>query len=130
MTKKAALKKRRFLRNILGAFSFTTALFVFEACYGPPMNIPPCDCQIEGRVRSVDNVPLVAVDIRVNGEYLASTNSDGYFGICTDSAEKYELQATDGDRVRNGFYETKDTILFSSSSNNDFFSIELVLTEK
>ncbi len=130
MTQKAALKKRRVLRNILGAFSFTTALFVFEACYGPPIDFEPCGCHIEGIVKTANsNEPINAVDITVNGEYMASTDSTGRFWICMEKADQYDLQAVDGDRNRNGLYIAKDTVL-TSLDLNDYFHLELVLNEK
>ena len=130
MTKKVARIKRRVLRNIFGAFSFTTALFVFEACYGPPMDFVPCGCHIEGVVKSANsNLPINNADITVNGELLASTDSTGRFWICMENTVQYDLLVADGDRERYGLYSSKDTLL-TSANLNDYFHLEFILSEK
>lgn len=131
MTKKVARIKRKFLRNIFGLFSFTTALFVFQACYGVPhdFDILPCGCYIEGTVKTADsNSPLNNVNISINGERLANTDSNGYFNLCVERSDKYRLKAIGGDRSRDGSNSTKDTTL-TSFSENDYFHIDLVLGE-
>lgn len=130
MTKKAALIKRNVLRNIFGVFSFTTALFVFQACYGTPADYGECGCHIEGIVKTANSdLPINAVNINVNGDYLARTDSLGRFWICMENSEYYNLELVDGDRERNGLFISKDTVL-TSVDWNDYFYLELVLNEK
>ena len=43
--------KRNWVRRIIGGISFTSALFVFQACYGTPQDFG-FDLFIEGQVKS------------------------------------------------------------------------------
>ena len=43
--------KKHWIRNLVGGLSFTTALFVFQACYGTPQDFG-LDVFVEGKVVS------------------------------------------------------------------------------
>ncbi len=61
--------KRNLVRNLLGGLSLTSALFMFQACYGTgPDDMP--DILIEGRVTSAKTGdPVKGIKI---------SNADGY----------------------------------------------------
>jgi hypothetical protein len=112
MKTKLTDKKRKILRKIYGALSFTTALFVFQACYGTPQDFG-MEVSIRGYVKSrtTDNsIPGIKVTVNNEPQYEVTGNT-GIFAIGASPASEYKLKFEDIDSVKNGTYLPKDTIL-------------------
>lgn len=125
---KPSINTRKILRKIYGALSFSTALFVFQACYGTMQDLYT-DVVVEGIVKSrVTNLPIkgikVFVDTLLNRKI---TDSTGKFSIYALAKEKYYIKAMDIDSTENGLYIDKDTTIFT---NNSSINVEILLDEK
>jgi hypothetical protein len=112
MKAKTADKKRKILRKIFGALSFTSVLFVFQACYGMPQDMGS-DILIEGIVKSGEsNLPIPGIMISIeNQSRIGYTDNQGIFGFYADEASEYRLNFEDIDMVDNGSFLPKDTIV-------------------
>jgi hypothetical protein len=104
--------RRNLFRNILGGLSFTTALFIFQACYGTPQDFG-LDVLIEGQVKSrATGLPIKGIKVAVvDGIQYTSTNDEGRFGFYTERAEQLRISFIDIDSEENGVFSTKDTLL-------------------
>ena len=74
--------KRNWIRKLIGGLSFTTALFVFQACYGTPQDFG-ADVFIEGLVKSKktgEPIKGIKVSVADNPQY-QYTDEDGEFFI-------------------------------------------------
>lgn len=114
------------LRKIISGLSFTTALFVFQACYGTPQDNGK-DIFIEGYVKSkTSQTPIKNIKIIIAGtpQYIHS-NENGYFALYTEHTEKININFQDIDSIENGRYKQFDTILKPNSSNKIFLNISL-----
>jgi putative lipoprotein (rSAM/lipoprotein system) len=112
------MMKRNWRRKLLGGLSLTTALFIFQACYGTPQDIG-LDLFIEGQVKSkATGTPIkgikVSVADKVQYEY---TDADGKFSFYTESAISYKIKFEDIDSNLNGSFFDKDTVLVNSGKN-------------
>lgn len=110
--------KKPMFRNLLAGISFTTAFFVFQACYGPPQDIYQ-DVYIHGKVVSEDTgepVEGIRVSIPGQSQYIF-TDSEGTFSLYTVQASSYELQFEDIDGDSNGNFANKDTLLENADSD-------------
>ncbi len=112
MTKRIAKIKRSVLRNIFAAFSFTTALFVFQACYGTPQGLEDA-LFIEGTVTSAKTgEPIDNIQIVVDKTYSIYTGPSDDFEFSTGSiGDQVSLSFQDNDGTMNGSYATKDTVI-------------------
>lgn len=104
--------KRNWARGIFGGLSFTSALFVFQACYGMPQDMMD-DLLVEGKVISrITGQPIqdIMVSVEENGQFV-HTNGMGEFAFYTELREKMTLQFKDVDAAANGTFTSRDTVL-------------------
>ena len=120
--------KRNWRRKLLGGLSLTSALFIFQACYGTPHDFG-LDIFIEGQVKSLKtNIPVngikVSVADKMQFEY---TNEDGKFSFYTETADSYKIKFEDTDSNQNGIFVGKDTLLTNIDKT---VYLNIVLEEK
>lgn len=117
--------KKSWIKKIIGGLSFTTALFIFQACYGTPQDFG-MDVHVEGLVRSkTSGAPVKG--IRVSGpESWQSefTDDSGRFSLYFVKADKIEIKFDDVDAANNGNYLAKDTVL-TNAGDEVFLNIYL-----
>jgi hypothetical protein len=104
--------KSKLWKKIIGGLSFTTALFVFQACYGTPQDFG-ADAFIEGIVKSkTTGLPVkgILVSIPENQQSLY-TDANGGFSLYTVPDESCQILFRDTDAELNGTFRGKDTIL-------------------
>lgn len=104
--------KRNRIRNAIGGLSFTTALFVFQACYGMPQDIG-IDILLEGQVRSEQSgLPVQGIKVSVSETMQYEfTDQEGKFSFYTEMLDHLTLQFTDIDSIQNGLFNNKDTVI-------------------
>jgi hypothetical protein len=104
--------KRKQLRTIIGGLSFTTALFVFQACYGMPQDWQD-DVFINGRVVSKStHLPIEGIKVKSDlFEHYGITDSLGEFSFYTPWIDSLKLFIDDTDPESGGSYASKDTTL-------------------
>jgi len=120
--------KRNWARGIIGGLSFTSALFVFQACYGTPQDMMD-DFLVEGKVTSKSTghpIRDIRVSVADDGQFV-HTNSLGKFGFYTAWRENMILQFNDVDAAANGSYASRDTVLNDLS---DRVYVDIALEEK
>ncbi len=120
--------KRNVIRKIIGGLSLTSAMFVFQACYGTPQDFG-LDLLIEGQVKSkTSGLPIKGVKVSVaeNMQY-EMTDEDGKFSFYTEMLEGLTLKFQDIDSTQNGLYTDRDTVLTDLSKN---IYLEIALEEK
>jgi len=105
-------KKRKILRRIFGALSLSSALFIFQACYGTPKDFG-ADIYIQGFVKSkTTNLPIPGIKVSItNQPQYEITDNTGKFKIYSTLENEYYLKFEDIDDVKNGAFLPKDTIL-------------------
>ncbi len=120
--------KRNVIRKIVGGLSFTSALFIFQACYGTPQDFGN-DLFIEGQVKSkVSGLPIPGVKVSVaNNIQYELTDEEGKFSFYTELIDGLRLQFQDIDSTENGHYVDKDTVLTDLSEN---VHLDIALEEK
>jgi len=104
--------KSKLVRKIIGGLSFTTALFVFQACYGTPQDFG-ADALITGVVKSkTTGLPVKGIMVSVPDyqQYLY-TERDGTFSLYTVPDESCKITFRDNDAELNGTFLDKDTLL-------------------
>lgn len=106
--------KRNHIRILIGGLSFTTALFVFQACYGMPQDWQD-DPFIHGKiVSSTTNLPLNGIKVESDlYEHYGITNSLGEFSFYTPCIESLKLTIEETDPESDGSYMSKDTVLIN-----------------
>ena len=106
--------KRKQLRFLIGGLSFTTALFVFQACYGMPQDMLE-DVFIEGIVVSRStSQPLSGIKVEsVFAENYAISDEHGRFAFYTPRIDSVKLNIEDTDPDSDGSYISKDTVLIN-----------------
>jgi len=117
--------KRNWIRKLIGGLSFTTAMFVFQACYGTSQDFG-LDIFIEGQVKSkITGIPIKGIKVSVadNMQY-EFTNEEGKFSFYTETGNSYQIKFEDIDSGQNGTFANKDTIL-SISDKKVFLNIVL-----
>jgi hypothetical protein len=121
------MKKNR-IGKIIGGLSFTSALFIFQACYGTPQDFG-LDLLIEGQVKSRSSgLPIKGIKVSVadNMQY-DLTDEEGMFSFYTEMVDGLTLQFQDIDSIQNGLYFDKDTVLTDLSEN---VYLDIALEEK
>ena len=110
---------KNFRRKLFGFLSFSTALFIFQACYGAPQDQSD-DVLIKGTILSdTTNQPVQGIKVIVNGDnQFAMSDSTGSFSFYVPSATQYHLQFSDADTTANGHFTDKDTVLTSIPENS------------
>ena len=120
--------KTNWTRQIIGGLSFTSAMFIFQACYGTPQDFAP-DVFIEGQViAKTSGLPIKGIKVSVaeNLQY-QMTDENGKFAFYTEILEKLTLKFEDIDSEQNGMYMSKDTVLNNVS---DEVILKMILEEK
>jgi putative lipoprotein (rSAM/lipoprotein system) len=120
MYNKFSERKRKFLRGIYGTLSLSTALFVFQACYGTSHDMVR-DILVHGTVTSkVNNQPIPGIKVSIDNDYLSVlTDTSGKFEMYAMRASEYKLLFQDVDSITNGNFKEKDTVL--KISNVSYF---------
>ena len=103
---------KKIRRNVFGFLSFSTALFVFQACYGAPMD-RKADVLLKGTVLADStNTPVQGIKVSVNGsEQVITTDSAGNFNCYIPAARQYALSFSDADTNTFGHFQSKDTVM-------------------
>ena len=117
--------KKRWIRKIIGGLSFTTALFVFQACYGTPQDMGH-DLLLEGHVKSKTSglsIKGIKISVANNIQYDLS-DENGKFSFYTEIQDSLKIVFEDVDTIENVHYANKDTIL-TAISDNIFLDINL-----
>jgi len=117
--------KKNWIRKAISGLSFTSALFIFQACYGSPQDFG-LDMLIEGQVKSkTSGLPIKGVKVSVDrtGQYVL-TDSDGNFSFYTENLENIKVKFEDIDDTENGLFENMDTIV-DNSDKKVFLEVEL-----
>jgi hypothetical protein len=100
------------MRRILRGLSLTSALFIFQACYGTPQDFGD-DLFIKGDVRSKSSgLPIKGIKVSVAGDiqyYL--TDTDGQFSFYTQRLDQLKIKFEDIDSSQNGLFQNRDTLL-------------------
>ena len=105
-------KKRNILRWVYGILSMSTALFIFQACYGSPHDMEQ-DLHIQGLVKSkTTNAAIAGIKVSIeNQQHYEITDSLGKFSIYTLQQSDYKLKFEDIDSTKNGEFLPKDTVI-------------------
>jgi len=120
--------KRNWIRKIIGGLSFTSAMFIFQACYGTPQDIGN-DLLVEGQVKSkTSGLPIKGIKVSVthNMQY-EITDENGRFSFYTDMLQSLSFKFQDIDSIQNKQYIDKDTVLNKISEN---VYLNIMLEEK
>jgi putative lipoprotein (rSAM/lipoprotein system) len=120
--------KQNWKRKLLGGLSITSALFIFQACYGTPQDIG-LDIFIQGKVISQKtSLPVKGIRVSVEDklQYIV-TDTDGKFSFYTETAPNYKIKFEDIDTSENGNFIGKDTVLNSIDKR---VYLNIVLQEK
>jgi CarboxypepD_reg-like domain len=117
--------KQNWRRKLLGGLSLTSALFIFQACYGTPQDMG-LDVLIEGQVKSEKtSLPVKGIKVSVADKMqLEYTNEDGKFSLYTETAGSYKIKFEDIDSNQNGLFVGRDTLL-TNIDKNVFLNIAL-----
>jgi hypothetical protein len=112
MKPKLTDRKRKILRKVYGALSLSTALFIFQACYGPMRDLGE-DVYFQGCVKSKStNLPIRGIKVSIeNQPQYIFTDSAGLFRIYATIATDYKLKFEDIDNAQNGYFLPKDTLV-------------------
>lgn len=96
----------------MGGLSLTSALFIFQACYGTPQDMG-LDVFVEGVVKSnKTDIPVKGIKVSVTDRIQYElTNEEGKFSFYTETADSYKIRFEDIDAGQNGVFITKDTIV-------------------
>lgn len=107
----------KWLRRIIGGLSFTSALFIFQACYGTPHDDFE-DVYIKGQVTStVTGKPLKGIRVYVTEDsQYEFTSEDGRYSLHAFRTSAASIRFESLDTVTNNYLILKDTVLSLSSS--------------
>lgn len=120
--------KRNWINKLIGGLSLTSAMFVFQACYGTPHDFG-LDIFIEGQVKSqTTGLPVKGIKVSVEGNMqYENTREDGKFSFYTEIADRYKIKFEDTDSDQNGTFANKDTIV---TIQNKRVYLDIVLVQK
>ncbi len=115
-------------KKLLGCVSFTSAMFVFQACYGTPHD-GYLDYYLEGNVKSkTTGEPIENIKIQVaHSKQYAMTDNRGNFSLYLEYGQNIKLRFEDIDSLENGYYQTLDTII---ANVEDLIELNIELEEK
>ena len=104
--------KRHWMRGIVGGLSFTSALFIFQACYGTLQDFQH-DIEIRGQVTSkTSSTPIEGIKVSVTGtSQYEHTDQQGFFTLYTEATDMLTIRFEDIDAEENGSYSDRDTVL-------------------
>jgi len=113
-------------KKLIGGLSLTTALFVFQACYGTPQDFTDGD-EIHGVVLDkITMEPIKGIQVVLN-EDVDITNSEGKFWFYTELDSTYTLSFVDKDSVINKEYKNFDTTFTQANGTTQ---LQVLLEEK
>jgi len=125
--KKFSEKGRRVLRTIFRGLGVTAVSFIFQACYGPPME----DVTVYGSVKSkTTNDPIEGIRVSVeepNFQYL--TRSDGNFSVLLPRQDTYTFTFEDPDGPENGGDFKQRSITVGTHDGESHVNIQVELEE-
>lgn len=103
---------RIWLRRIIGGLSFTSALFIFQACYGTPQDLVQ-DLLIQGQVKSsTAGTPIQGIRVFVeNSIQYTHTDEKGRFSFYSEYYDPIKISFRDVDAIQNGSFQDKDTVV-------------------
>jgi hypothetical protein len=103
--------KLNWTRKLIGGLSFTSALFVFQACYGTPQDFG-LDILVEGQVKSkATGLPVKGIKVSVEEIMQYDfTNDEGKFSFYTEAVNSLKIKFEDVDFAQYGTFVNKDTI--------------------
>jgi len=101
--------KRNWKRIIFGGLYFTSAMFVFQACYGTPQDFGD-NVLVEGKVKSkATGLPIEGILVMIADSSSSDlTKTDGTFSFYTGLPGDFKLVIQDIDTTRNGEYLGKE----------------------
>jgi hypothetical protein len=104
--------KRKWIRKILSGFSLTSALFIFQACYGTPQDLG-LDLFIEGQVKAkTSGLPIEGIKVSVvNNAQFGYTDGEGKFSFYTELVDSVKILFEDIDLEQHGSFVNNDTVL-------------------
>lgn len=107
--------KKKLIKKIIGALSFTSVMFVFQACYGTPQDFG-FDVCLEGTVKSAKTgLPIKGIKVSVDEEYqYTETDDSGFYSFYVPFSDSLAVSFQDIDSLENKTYLTKDTIITAS----------------
>jgi len=119
--------KTNFIKKLLGIFSVSTALFVFQACYGTPQDFNN-DVLIQGIVKSnKSNLPIQGIQVKdLNTNQYEYTDENGAFTFYTERIDTLKFMFEDIDSTQNGRFSPKDTIV---TNIKDTIELNVLLEE-
>ena len=128
MLHKFLLAKRRLIRAMIHSCSFTGALFVFQACYGPPPSVDDT-VYINGKVKSAEtSAPILGIRVSVdNNSQSDFSNAEGRFWFQVDSDKNHTMKFEDVDSSLYGSFQTKEITLNAVEKDT---TIEILLDGK
>lgn len=123
------MNRKNWIRQLIAGVSFTSALFVFQACYGTPQDFG-IDILVEGKVKSKSSgMPIQGIKVSVLGSIQSQlTDSQGFFSFYTERYDGLTLLFEDVDSHVNGSFLPQDTVM-SSSADSVFLSVDLNVKE-
>ena len=131
--KNLELKYRKLLRRIFGCISFTAVAFVFQACYGHPMDDVFHDVKLTGTVKSsATNLPING--IKVTAKYgMGMTDENGKYEFYVDLVHDdfiscLSVNFFDIDSTENGYFA--DTVIIVPARKQHEIEINVELDEK
>ncbi|TKG94297.1 hypothetical protein EYV94_13515 [Puteibacter caeruleilacunae] len=104
--------KRKWIKRIIGGLSFTSAMFIFQACYGTPQDYG-YDILVEGQVKSQSSgLPIKGIKVSIADQIQYElTDKDGRFSMYTEQVKNLKIQFEDIDGKDNKEFLTRDTIV-------------------
>ena len=96
---------RNWIRKVIGGLSLTSAMFVFQACYGTPQDFG-LDLLVEGHVKSkISGFPIKGIKVSVSDNLQYDyTNDEGRFSFYTEKTDTLSILFEDIDSTQNGTY--------------------------
>ena len=121
--------KRNWVKNIFRGFCLTSAVFVFQACYGTgPDN--ENSIYIEGVVKSKKTgAPLRHIDVSV-ADRIQRTKESGEFHFYIPKTSNVVVSFKDADVTDGVFYISKDTLIQITSKNDSKIELFIELEEQ
>lgn len=120
--------KSKWIRKIIGGLSFTSAMFIFQACYGTAQDFG-YDLLVEGQVKSkTSGLPIKGIKVSVaNDMNYDTTDEEGKFSLYSERLEWVRVNFQDIDSTENGFY--RDTYKMVEEITKEIF-LDILLQEK
>jgi hypothetical protein len=103
---------RNWKSKLIAGLSFTSMMFIFQACYGTPQDLQ-YDILVEGQVKSkTSGLPIKDIKVSpANSTQNQRTDDAGKFSFYTQFDGSLKLLFEDTDADLNGAFQAKDTVL-------------------